>query len=141
MSNFDRIFTLVIGEEGGYVNDPADPGGETKFGISKAAHPDVDIESLTLEQAQAIYLEDYWNPLALDTQTFGSALMIFDCAVNQGVDVAKSILASPEALQAPRIVSFQAERILRYAKNANFGTFGRGWMRRVIQIAIEATQR
>ena len=60
MSNFDRAFRFLIGEEGGYVNDPADPGGETKFGISKRAYPQLDIKSLTLDQAKAIYRRDYW---------------------------------------------------------------------------------
>ena len=43
--SFDKAFQITVGVEGGYVNDPADPGGETRYGISKRAHPDVDIKS------------------------------------------------------------------------------------------------
>ena len=43
MSDFDRAFAAIVGVEGGYVNDPKDPGGETKFGLSHRANPDLDI--------------------------------------------------------------------------------------------------
>ena len=50
----------VLHHEGGYVNDPQDPGGETKFGISKRAYPNVDIKNLSRKQAIKIYYDDYW---------------------------------------------------------------------------------
>ena len=43
--NFDEIIEVVLHHEGGYVNDPKDPGGETNFGIAKRSHPDVDIKN------------------------------------------------------------------------------------------------
>lgn len=46
--------------EGGYVNDPRDPGGETKYGIAKRSHPKEDIKNLTIEQAITIYNKEYW---------------------------------------------------------------------------------
>ena len=49
----------LIEREGGYVNDPDDPGGETKFGISKRAYPHLDIKNLTEEHAADIYYNDY----------------------------------------------------------------------------------
>ncbi|OXE36892.1 MAG: hypothetical protein CGW95_04725, partial [Phenylobacterium zucineum] len=52
---FDQAFEVLIGHEGGYTNNPQDPGGETKFGISKRAYPDQDIANLTLDAAKAIY--------------------------------------------------------------------------------------
>ena len=51
---FDEAFDTLIGHEGGYSNDPRDPGGETRYGISKRAYPDVNIATLTLEQAKFI---------------------------------------------------------------------------------------
>ena len=48
---FQRCVLFVLNEEGGYVNDPADPGGETNFGISMRAHPEVDIKALTKAKA------------------------------------------------------------------------------------------
>jgi lysozyme family protein len=63
---FDEAFDVLIGHEGGYVNHPGDPGGETKFGISKRAYPALDIKALTLGQAKAIYRRDYWIPAGCD---------------------------------------------------------------------------
>ena len=92
MSNFDRAFRFLIGEEGGYSADPHDPGGETKFGISKRAYPQLDIKSLTLDQAKAIYRRDYWDRLQLDARKYGPALVLFDCAINQGVARAQALV-------------------------------------------------
>ena len=57
---FEKAFKYVIYNEGGYVNDPSDLGGETKYGISKRSYPNLDIKHLTLEQARKIYFCDYW---------------------------------------------------------------------------------
>jgi lysozyme family protein len=94
---FTCAFRVVVGEEGGWSADTNDPGnwtggevgaGElrgTKYGISAAAYPDLDIEHLTLEQAQAIYRRDYWNRVAGDSLPTPLALLVFDAAVNNGV--------------------------------------------------------
>ena len=58
---FDDIIEVVLHHEGGYVNDPDDPGGETNFGVAKRSHPDVDIANLTKDGAKEIYKEHYWN--------------------------------------------------------------------------------
>jgi len=58
---FDDFFSRVIQHEAGYVNDPDDPGGETKFGISKRQFPGLDIKNLTIEQARTIYSREYWH--------------------------------------------------------------------------------
>jgi lysozyme family protein len=84
---FDRAFAATIGLEAGYINDPDDPGGETKFGISKRQYPDLDIPSLTLEQAKEIYLRDYWQPLMLGhINERYIACEVFDTAVNMGIN-------------------------------------------------------
>ena len=89
MNNFDIAFEEVIGLEGGYVNDPDDPGGETKYGISKRSYPHVDIASLTLEDAKQIYWQDYWNPLLLSRLYSATiAVEMFEQAVNFGRSVA-----------------------------------------------------
>ena len=49
LTDFNDIIEVVLHHEGGYVNDPKDPGGETNFGIAKRSHPDVDIKNLTKE--------------------------------------------------------------------------------------------
>lgn len=63
---FDEVIDYVIENEGGYVNDPNDPGGETKYGISKRTYPMVDIASITKQQAKEFYHRDYWLRFRID---------------------------------------------------------------------------
>ena len=85
MDAFERAFVETIDFEGGYVFDPDDPGGETKFGISKRSHPTIDISALTIDRAKEIYLRDYWQACRLD-QVLSDKISgeIFDTAVNMG---------------------------------------------------------
>jgi lysozyme family protein len=74
---------------GGYTNDPDDPGGETKYGVSKRSYPDLDIYNLTLEAAEAIYFEDYWlsygkQKSRCDSLPWPLNFAHFDCTVNIG---------------------------------------------------------
>jgi len=117
---------FVLSWEGGYVNDPRDPGGETKYGISKRAHPDVDIKNLTIEQAKAIYREEYWNRINGDELTFPEALALMDFAVHSGVPTALSYWRQSEDVW--QLQKFRREH-LRSLKS--FNDYGRGWMRRV----------
>jgi lysozyme family protein len=129
MSFFAAAFAIIVGAEGGYTNNPADPGGETKYGISKRAYPDEDIVNLTLERAQELYKRDYWDKLNCDGMPWELALINFDCAVNQGIGIARAIQRL-----AKDASEFQAERGMRYAALPTFETFGRGWMRRLFHI-------
>lgn len=81
---WDSAFDITIGFEGGYVNDPNDAGGETKYGISKRAYPDLDIKNLTLEQAKEIYHRDYWERCKCDFIPDALSIALFDFAVNSG---------------------------------------------------------
>ena len=94
---FVQAFRETLGLEGGYVNDPDDPGGETMYGISKRAYPDVDIARLTAGQAMLIYRRDYWDALNLD-KVLNSIISgeIFDTAVNMGRK--KAVLIAQKAL-------------------------------------------
>lgn len=127
MTDFDRAFEIVVGLEGGYTNNAKDPGGETKYGISKKAYPSVDIQNLTLDQAKGIYAKDYWLAARCADHKWPLCLYVFDCAVNQGVGVATSIPKSDPAL-------FMADRALRYITTRNFDTFGRGWLKRLFAV-------
>ena len=60
-ARFLKAFEKVLRHEGGYVNDPLDLGGETKYGISKRSYPHLDIKNLTLDQAKQIYFRDFWQ--------------------------------------------------------------------------------
>lgn len=154
--SFERAFDMVIGHEGGLTDNPADPGGLTKYGISQRQYPGEDIRNLTMARAQELYRRDYWGPIKGDQLPNELALCLFDMAVNSGVaqavrtlqkaiDVPVDGILGPGTLgkalsmQAEILVTyFQAERVLFMAKLPEFATFGRGWTRRVIETAIEA---
>ena len=123
MSDFDRIFDIVVGSEGGYTDNPADPGnwtggrvgaGEcrgTKFGISAGAYPELDIAGLTLDQARSLYRSEYWDRIDGDRLPASIALLVFDAAINNGIghavrwlqqaaSIAQDGVIGPETLQA-----------------------------------------
>jgi lysozyme family protein len=89
---FDEIIHRLIKREGGYVNDPDDAGGETKFGISKRQYPHLDIESLTAAQAHEIYRRDYWDRHKVSHLPASIREIYFDMCVLQGVKTATRIL-------------------------------------------------
>lgn len=81
---------LVIQEEGGYVNDPQDPGRETNFGISKRAYPQLDIPNLTVAEATTIYYTDYWVKNRCGEIPGNLALYYFNlCVMSGGVEATK----------------------------------------------------
>lgn len=129
MSFFPAAFELVVGIEGGYTADPRDPGGETKYGISKRSYPNLVIAQLTLEDAQAIYLQDFWTPAGCDLLPWERALCLFDTAVNQGLSAAHTLNS-----QAHDTAELMASRAVRYAENEHFPTYGRGWMNRLFKV-------
>ena len=92
MGHFADCIKIVITEEGGLSIDARDPGGTTHYGISQRAYPNLDIPSLTLEGAEAIYRRDYWEPINSDEFPAGIALLLFDAAVNQGPATAVKLL-------------------------------------------------
>ena len=89
---FDEIIEVVLHHEGGYVNDPKDPGGETNFGIAKRSHPDVDIKNLTKDEAKQIYYQDYWMKNRVPQVPDNLKHIYFDMCVNQGRSRAVKIL-------------------------------------------------
>lgn len=92
MANFEEAIAFVLPHEGGYVNHPADPGGETKYGISKRSYPNEDIANLTIERASFIYRRDFWNPLYERINSQAIANKVFDFAVNMGSSQAHKLL-------------------------------------------------
>jgi len=92
---FEKAMEFIFQWEGGYVNDPDDPGGETKYGISKRQYPDLDIKHLTKEQAKEIYYKDYWLKAKchkIEGLCERLAFVHFNCAINTGVYNANRIL-------------------------------------------------
>ncbi len=154
MANFEIAMEHVFEWEGGEVNDPADPGGHTKFGISKRAYPGLDIGSLTKDQAARIYRRCYWDPIRgsdglLDQD---QANTLFDFAVNAGVRTAVLVAQrisgttmdgsfGPKTLAAvtqhPHFcVDFTLGRIRYYMRISNkrpkLRRFLFGWIRRAL---------
>lgn len=158
--SFDLAFDETVGHEGGFQDHRLDRGnwtggvagqGElrgTKFGISAMSYPDLDIASLTLADAKAIYRRDYWDKLRGDDLPAGVALFLFDYAVNSGVaraamavqrhvGVADDGHIGPITVHAilrwPAIHLINAlysERGRFYRSLSTFGVFGAGWLRR-----------
>ncbi|QDP47842.1 MAG: putative glycosyl hydrolase [Prokaryotic dsDNA virus sp.] len=89
---FQEAVEIVLKHEGGYVNDPKDPGGETNFGISKKAFPDVDIKNLTRSDAIKIYYDHYWKLSKVEILPESLWNIYFDMAVNMGKRRACKIL-------------------------------------------------
>lgn len=147
--NFDTAFRLLIGHEGGYVNNPADPGGETKYGISKRSHPGEDIAAMTLERAKDIYRHEYWGPAGCDAVPDGIKFDLFDMAVNAGPRTAiralqRAVSETDDGIIGPRtlqalstmpsarlIARFNGHRLEHMASLTNWPAFGRGWARRI----------
>ncbi len=146
--NFDIAFDRLMGNEGGYVNNPADPGGETKWGISKRSYPNLDIANLTREQAKEIYRTDFWQRARMDEIDPAIAFQVFDAAVNHSIETAVRMMQraagvaddghiGPVTIAAVRgktvtdmLMLLTAERLEFWAKLTTFDTFGRGWTRR-----------
>jgi lysozyme family protein len=158
---FDRAVALVLEREGGYL-DPkqaaaqGDRGGETKFGISKAAFPHVDIKNLTPGQAKALYRAEFWERCGGDSLPWFAALLAFDAAVQHGPSYAARLLQrvvgaaedgqiGPATLKALAkvpadefVARYQAERILYYVGQKGWLQFGRGWSRRAFHMTSAA---
>lgn len=153
---FDDSIKILFDEEGGYVNNPADPGGETNFGISKRRYPNVDIKNLTREQAAQMYHSDYWLPLGCDNLPPMLACNLFGAAVNEGKGTAAKQLQEILGITADGIIgNGTIDAVKVYVKNhgelilcilfnvavaqyyislKNYPIFGKGWLKRLFDI-------
>lgn len=143
-------FVLNVNVEGEYSDDPQDPGGETRFGISQQAHPAVDIANLTREEAVEIYRRSYWDACRCDEFPPALALALFDAAVNQGPAKAVKLLqralgeevdgvvgpdtlsAAARALPDEALIQFLSRRAYEYARGNP--RFMRGWFVRLFRL-------
>ena len=159
MDTFDTAFERTIGHEGGYVNDPTDRGGETKYGISRRAYPTLNIQALTLAEAKDIYRRDYWALCACNEMPPLLACAVFDLAVNAGRYAAVQDLQlalglnndgvlGPRTLAAIRAlghgiddmraaVRVHAAGLERRTNAPTWAHHGRGWARRVARNLLE----
>src|SRR5579859_8107573 len=103
MADFSKAIGFVLANEGGYANNPSDPGGETNFGISKRAYPYLDIKNLTRDDAITIYERDYWKFGGLASQRI--ATKVFDEYVNSELHAIRVAQLALGYLQAGPIVA------------------------------------
>jgi lysozyme family protein len=149
MNAFEKAFQRTIGHEGSYVLDPRDPGGETKWGVSRRSYPRENIAEMTIERARVIYERDFWVAAKCDEMPDKLAAEVFDAAVNSGIPqaarwlqralgVADDGVIGAVTLSAARACSVDAAvarflgwRLAFMADLSTWPAFGRGWARRV----------
>ena len=89
----DEAFPLLIQQEGISVTcQKNDKGGLTKYGITQASYPTLDIANLTTDKAKAIYCTDYWNAAKCSELKEELQYIVFSCAVNCGPGEARILL-------------------------------------------------
>jgi lysozyme family protein len=158
MSNFDDAFTALIGNEGGYSNNPNDPGGETNWGITvavaRANGYTGAMQDMTMSYAKTIYAQAYWLS-AFDTLYYPVAFQLFDAAVNSGLSQAvrwlqralgvaddgifgSITLAAAQDIDPIKLVLlFNANRLNFMTQLSTWPTFGKGWARRIANNLIK----
>ena len=162
--NYQHCLEMILHHEGGYVNHPKDPGGETNLGVTKRVYEEwggtKDMKDLTVEDVAPIYEKNYWGRVKGDELPSGLDLCVFDFGVNAGTGRAAKYLQSmvgatadgaigPATLRAVNayvqieglkatIETYQNNRQGYYEKLKTFETFGRGWTRRVKETTEEA---
>ena len=163
-SNYDKCLKAILHHEGGYVNHPKDPGGETNLGVTKRVYIEhggtKDMKELTVEDVAPIYKKGYWDKMKGDDLPGGLDLCVFDFGVNAGPGRSAKYLQTmigtvadggigPNTLKAVNayvsehgieksIENFQEARQGYYEKLSTFETFGRGWTSRVTYFPVFA---
>ncbi len=161
---FQECVAFVLKNEGGFVDNPEDPGGATNMGITIGTlrawrgQPVTveDVRNLSQDEAISIYRANYWNPLKCDELPLGVDMVVFDFGVNAGirrsamtlqqvVGVTEDGVIGPETLaavskQAPAKVvdSFGAARLAYYKQLKEWPEFGKGWTDREAASQSEA---
>lgn len=147
--DYATAFSMLIDREGGYHDGRGDPGGETKFGISKRSYPHLNIRDLTIDDAWQIYWRDFWSVIRADDLPPWVRFDLFDAAVNSGpreavrwlqqaLGVADDGIIGPVTLNALRPAQQHATlmvmigvRLMFMTKLKNWDEAGRGWARRI----------
>jgi len=150
--NFDQSFDKLISHEGGYSNDPRDPGGETNHGVTKrvaAANGYTgDMREFTRDAAKAIYRKSYWDAVKADQLPDDVRFHVFDAAVNSGVSQAakwlqRSVGVPDDGAIGPKTIAaalmtgptlparYSGARLQFMADLPTWPAFGRGWARRI----------
>ena len=161
-SNFEECLNLVLKSEGGWVNHPSDPGGETNLGVTKrvweeyVGHPVDSLKKLTKDDVAPLYELKYWRPCYCELLPRGLDFIVFSMGVNAGPGrsvklLQQSIGCVPDGVIGPRtrelisssngstlIAKFSETRREYYRSLKTFPIFGKGWLNRVDHEEAEA---
>ena len=160
--NWQSSLEEILHHEGGYVNHPRDPGGETNLGVTKRVYEKwggtKDMKDLTVEDVAPIYKKEYWDRCKCDDLESGVDWAVFDWAVNSGTGrAAKAIQkicgAAQDGAIGPKtlaligtqntqyvIEEFGKIRQDFYESLKTFDTFGKGWTRRNKETTAKALE-
>lgn len=158
-AKFDRAFAVLLQQEGGYSNNPKDRGAATNYGVSQARYPNLDVASLTVEQAKEIYRADYWQKYQCEALPWPLAMLLFDCVVNHAPLnpirwLQTAVGAYPDGTLGPRTLAavkacldpvnaardMTSQRIEYVKRLDGYSTFGRGWHKRHVAVLTEAVR-
>ena len=153
--NFDQSFDKLLGFEGGYSNNPADPGGATNWGVTfKVANDNGyfgDMREYPRDDAKVVYKAKYWDAVHADDLPDAIRYSVFDAAVNSGVHqaiqwlqqainvgndgvIGPVTLTALEGADGGKLASvFNGERLDFLTSLPTWGVFGKGWARRVAE--------
>jgi len=161
-NNFKNCLELVLKSEGGWVNNPKDPGGETNLGVTKkvweewVGHEVKTMQGLTPEDVAPMYQAKFWMSCYANQLPVGIDYMAFDMAVNGGPGRSVKLLQEclgcvPDGTIGPRtmqlidqkkpediVEAFSQRKIDFYKSLATFATFGKGWLKRVEDVKQNA---
>ena len=154
--DFDTAFNRLLGFEGGYSNDAADPGGKTRFGVTEAEARrngyEGDMQDLPQDLARKIYKANYWDACKCESLPETVRYDVFDAAVNSGTGQAAKWLqaavgAKPDgvigkdtiaavAASEPAVVRarMNGARLGFMTSLPTWSAFGKGWARRIASI-------
>jgi lysozyme family protein len=151
-----EVIDRLIAREGGLVDDPDDPGGLTKYGISQRSYPDLDIRNLTAPVAATIYYTDYYLKAGLYKIPLAHAEPVLDMCVNAGIGPAVKLAQKAANTQADGVIGpstvsaflgihhttfrrrYCLERLLHYVfiilRRPTSVKYARGWFNRTLDL-------
>ena len=163
--NWQQAFEQMLKSEGGYVNNPADPGGRTNLGVTQATweswvgrpSDEAEMRSLTADKVEPLYKKKYWDAVRGDELPVGLDYLVFDFAVNAGPGRAIKVMQSavgvtpdggfgPLTMAAVKAIDpvelinkFSQAKEDFYRSLTQFPVFGKGWLNRVADVKVKAT--
>src|SRR5437773_852028 len=148
--NYNDCLNRLLKDEGGYTNDPRDPGGPTNFGITLTDYRKYirtngsaeDVRKMSIEDAKKIYRSKYWDALKCDGLSSGVDYTVFDYGVNSGIGRSQRVLDKFRGVRSPveLINKINDERLQFLQSLRTWPTFGKGWSRRVAGVRAHSVQ-